>query len=592
VTIMAGIASRVQGVPVEDATRDELRRLMSRYTGDKVIEFGDRSSFFAKVDIGAFGAPAAYGDEAGNISMLAGEPLLCDTPNSEVADRYEDLRRLHAEWIQSNWDGLTNCCGTYCAVHYNRRDHRIGLIADKVGLRPIYYWVGPELVVFATALRILENLDAVPKEMDLRGVTEIACFGYPLADRTVYLGISTLRAGEVVHVSEKSVHKLEYWRWDRLSPSKANPSEVSRDAYRRFMAGVKRRVRGESTAVAFLSGGLDSRVIAAALRSCNVNIHTVNYAPRQTQDEVFATDASKVLGTTHHYLEWDPSRLADGGPLYNRIGVTALLESVNSKSATSPQRRLVWSGDGGSVGLGHVHLNAEIVALAHAGETEAAVDAFRRSNSFGIPRRLFKPNIVDTIVSIPTRGIRDELARLECADRGRAFHLFLMLNDQRRMKFHFFENIDLERFELQYPFFDSEFLELILSNPVNDFLGHHFYMEWLKNFSPAITSVPWQAYPGHVPCPLPIREELRYQWSSQSWDHATRRRAKQALLAHGRRFLGAASFPDKIIDRGRLRLAVWLTGTGIRNYDYLIRTAAVYWKYWNASEAAADQRMH
>ena len=117
-----------------------------------------------------------------------------------------------------------------CSPPQPARLNRVSLIADKIGHRPIYYWIEPTFVVFSTALRVFEELDEVPKEMDLRGVTEIACFGLPLADRTAYIGISTLMAGQVVHVSAKTVAKKEYWRWDRLPPSNAETSELSTEA--------------------------------------------------------------------------------------------------------------------------------------------------------------------------------------------------------------------------------------------------------------------------------------------------------------------------------------------------------------------------
>ncbi len=405
--------------------------------------------------------------------------------------------------------------------------------------------------------------------MDLRGVTEIASFGFPLAERTAYLGISTLMAGEIVHVSANTVAKHEYWRWDRLPPSTAETSELSTEAYRRFMSGVKRRLGPEPTQVAFLSGGLDSRSIVAALCSLGVSVHTINFAPARTQDEVFARSVSDVLGTTHHQLTKNIDSINDKGQAYNQEFVRAWFDSNLPEVPSSQRRLLVWSGDGGSVGLGHVYLNTEMVAIAQNGEIETAIAAFVRHNKSVVAEGLFQRSIVSTIVSIPKRGIREELARLECQDRGRALHLFLMFNDQRRHLRDFYENIDLGRFEFQLPFFDGDFLELILSSPVNEFLGHDFYVKWLGNFSPMVTSVPWQAYPGHVPCPLPISEELRYQWN-EYYDHATVRELRKATLEQASRLLGAASFPDKIINRGRLRLAVWLTRLGVRDYGYAI----------------------
>jgi len=70
-------------------------------------------------------------------------------------------------------------------------------MADKLGIRPLYFWADDDVIVFASALRILEELPLVPKQMDLRAVTELVGLGAPLADRTPYSGISLLRAARL-----------------------------------------------------------------------------------------------------------------------------------------------------------------------------------------------------------------------------------------------------------------------------------------------------------------------------------------------------------------------------------------------------------
>jgi hypothetical protein len=83
--------------------RNSLRRLISRHHGDEVLEFGDTQAFLAKVDIGAFGAPAAYADSLGNVSLLAGVPFSVTTsPKFEPVSRSS---KLHTRWSCLDWAG-------------------------------------------------------------------------------------------------------------------------------------------------------------------------------------------------------------------------------------------------------------------------------------------------------------------------------------------------------------------------------------------------------------------------------------------------------------------------------------------------------
>ena len=520
--------------------------------------------------------------------MLAGEPLLLLDERGEIRNRAQDLELMHGALGRADPSVLAKSTGAYCGVHYDQGRRVLTLYTDKLGLRPIYYWVDSQWVYFASALRILENLKEVPKKFDVRGVAEISSFGFPLAERTAYEGIATLRAGEVVSVSEGEIGRHEYWRWDRLGRAPVTGTDLAQSLHRRFVSGVKRRLGGRRTTAAFLSGGLDSRTIVSALRSLDTTVrYTINWAPGKTQDEVFATMVSKALGTLHAQLTKETGSVADRSQVYNQRAVIEWFQRVCATNAAPISPNLIWSGDGGSVGMGHVYLNEEIVGLAQRSQEHAAVEAFLRFNPTQLAARLFRPPLAESIIAVPTRGIEDELARLTCEDRGRAFHLFLMLNDQRRHLADLFENIDLGRLELEMPFYDSHFLELVIASPVNDFLNHRFYMEWLKQFSAAVTSVPWQAYPGHVPCLLPVPDDLRYQWTDY-YDLDTARQMRAAFIQQADRLLEARKFPESIIDKRRLRVLAWLARLGVRKYDYVIKQAAIFGKYWNLCESATD----
>jgi hypothetical protein len=129
------------------------------------------------------------------------------------------------------------------------------------------------------------------------------------------------------------------------------------------------------------------------------------------------------------------------------------------------------------------------------------------------------------------------------------------------------------------PFFDSAFLAAIVALPIDLCLRHKFYVKWLKHFHPSVTSVPWQAYPNHEPCPLPVPEGLAYQWADE-YQRAERATQKQRLMKQASALLRANDFPDEILSKRNLRLVKWIHSTGWRNYEYIIEAAQIYHTYW------------
>ena len=98
-------------------------------------------------------------------------------------------------------------------------------------------------------------------------------------------------------------------------------------------------------------------------------------------------------------------------------------------------------------------------------------------------------------------GILNEIKDLKDIPDQHKFYLFLLFNDQQRHLFTHFETIGTHKIELVLPYFDSDFLSLILTLPTKQCLEHEFYMQWFNHFPDFVRKTPWQTYPGHKACP-------------------------------------------------------------------------------------------
>jgi asparagine synthase (glutamine-hydrolysing) len=572
-TLMAGILSR-NDRPLADSACANLRQAISRNPADGVKVFRDRRSYFAKVDIEAFREPGFFVDPSGALSLLAGEPLLSNGQASSSLNRLQDLTAIHEQCLRNNSNILRQADGTFCVVHYQPQTGTLFLIADRLGIRPLYFWMDENVVVFASALRILEEFPLAPKKMDLRAVTEIVALGAPLADRTPYAGISMLKAAEIVTVTNEGISRSCYWRWDEIGTE--SDSEPGRRAivYDRFQSAIKRRNRDDQATAAYLSGGLDSRCIVAALCHNGARVRTVNFARPGTQDYYFGNDFAEKIGSAHESI---PKERGDSIPDYSSLMAKALGRSSHGQwPAERPQ--LVWSGEGGSMLLGHIHLSESQIGLMRAGKVDRAIEEFMQQEQIDLPIKLFRPQILEDVRNVIEQGIREELDQLHAEDAGRKIYLFLVLNDQRRKLMGHFENIDLHRLEFQLPFFDAAFLESVLAAPLDWCLRHKFYIKWLAHFPTAVTTVPWQSYPGHEPCPLPSPTQLAYQWddSYRAGEDASQ---DQKVIEQASELLRSTDFPDRILSKRNLRLATWIHSRGWRDYGYAIEAAQTYYAY-------------
>lgn len=575
-SFFAGAFSLDRKQPLSPQLCADLRRHLSRHPGEPIAQVDSGAFFLVKGDVGAFAVPALLQDAAGNVSAVAGEPLMRGGESAPDWNRARDLALLQRQLGASNWDALAQSRGTFCGVHYEQERHLLLLFVDKVGVRPLYVWHDEHVVVFSTALRVLEALPQVGKTFDVRGVTEIATFGYPLGTRTAYSGIRMLAGAEVTRCVDGAVSHHNYWDWQAASPEEGGAQAVE-ECHGAFMDALRRRQRRSPGATCFLSGGLDSRAIVGGLALIVGELHTVNFAPDNTQDQVFATLVAEKLNTRHAQLVTNGDNVGQG---YRKDALALWMKERFGAGSAG----LIWSGDGGSVALGHVYLTRPILQAMRRGDRREAVALFNK----GLPGRIIQPAMRKALTALPFQGAEEELAAIASDDPGRAFHLFLLQNDQRRHLVQHFEDLDLERIEFQLPFFDADFLATILCRQCEPYMQHRFYIEWLRAFPNGLATLPWQAYPGHVPCDVAAPAGLKYQWEDY-FDSGTVRQMQRNTAARGKRVLGNRSFPRHLISRSTLSAAVWMTRLGVRDYAYLINTAYVYDKYWSMCDGGAKR---
>lgn len=568
-SLIAGLFAFADEASLPAALSNTLRHAVSRHPGEDVWLHASERAVLAKVDLNAYGG-SGWKEEANAISLLAGEPLLEGRSGECNASRSNDLARLHLD-LADETACLGRARGVFAVARYDIHRRTLLLATDPLGVRPIYWMARDGVVTFASALRIIEGLHGSSLVMDSRAVTEIVALGYPLAGRTPFHGVRLLGAGGVLEITSDGIRCHRYARWTDIA-ERRDLDALAAEAYETFQVGVRRRLRTDRRTTAFLSGGLDSRCLVTALLDEGVDVHTVNFSPPGSQDQILARMFAKQAGTRHEEFGRPPS------PRWSTLMADALHHSPVHRSRPPERPGVVWSGDGGSVGLGHVYLHPSIVAHMRAGSAADATLEFLRRSASSVTMRLFTRPAQRKLRSAVVDGVLEELRSLETEDPARAFLVFLLENDQRRHLARHFEDLDLHRIEYQLPFFDWLLLRLAMAAPLDEAIGHRFYVRWLDRFPPVARSVPWQAYPGHVGCPLPLPSGLSYQWEGSD---RRGRDARRLELHRARAALAAESgFPDPLLRRSFLRAAAFAHRFGLRDCTHVLRAARIFHENW------------
>jgi hypothetical protein len=565
-----GVVSLDTNISVDLSITAEMSSIFNRDNNMVVDQIKDANCFILYSNIAALSdCKGIYSDKKNRLfSVLAGEPFLgC---NGIKDDHHLFIKSIN----QDDYKVLESSRGVFCAACCICKDDPIlFLCTDKLGVRPLYYWHNGNYVVFATQLKLLENLSFIPKKLDEAALSEIVGLGFSLGTRTKYTSVKILREAEIIKFTRKGAESSTYWRWDKIEQQSISSEEATAQAYRLFKEAIGLRLHADTDALAFLSGGMDSRAIIGALSEMGVRTQAFNFSFSQSQDQAFAIHFAELIGCQLN-LDYH-----DGDfPLGFRCQLANMVQDLVEKQKMEAARpRAIWSGDGGSVSFWCVYLDENVVEIMRAGKKRKAIQTYRKNNSCHLPLKAMRKNKAEDLSDYLDNAILAEIDRLDCDDPAQSLFLFLMFNDQRRHLHDVFEEIDVHRLEYQLPFFDSKLLEHIFSLPLDYRLNHKFYTDWFKVFPSAVTSVPWQTYPGHVPCPLPYNENLDYQWDKKKINF----KSKLKRNAFGIQGLRICLFAPSIgpLSRGKFGLVSTVHILGIRNYDYLIEAGKIYSNY-------------
>lgn len=565
-SLFAGVLARQQTETLPEipaGMRQSLTRLISR-SDDPVMEYSVPGFFLVKVDVGAFPTAAwvePSGPEIPYMATLTGHPFLEDDAGG-AENRTVQLRHIAAAVAAGDHGVLRRCQGIFAFCYYDPGRRSLLLAADKLCNRPLYVCVTDEFVFFATALRVLEELPEVPKRMDMQGLAEYLALDYPLADRTVYADVKLLHAAEMLMCEKGAVTRHRYFRWDAVQSTPISVAERVSDAYDLFRTAVQRRCMGEDLIVSMLSGGLDSRCCVSMLRVLSKQVYTVSLLLPGFLDGQLAIEFARVLGLPN--VARPTESVVPSAEEFAELQMN--LSWPEAKSLPIHTNR-IFSGDGGSLGLGHIYIDETQVTLLRQGQRKHVVQHLVSQNA--LPPRIFRRSVHAILQEAIYHGVADEFNNVQCDDPARDLYLFYLLNDQRRHVYRYFENIDIYRFEHLVPFFDGAFLEAIAGAPVDDFLRHRFYHEWIKRFPPEFCSVPWQVYRGHEPCPVVNRLPGRYQWDKRRGDAFVG--LTQQRMWKCARTLFTGQFPRGFMRRAVVAPAWLLHALRIRPCGYVFR---------------------
>jgi asparagine synthetase B (glutamine-hydrolysing) len=256
---------------------------------------------------------------------------------ARLDDRLHDLARHGAP-------ALPGLRGSFTLALFRPRTRHLLLAVDRRASRPLAHTRIRSRLYFAPEVKALLAAPGVDKGLDEASLGLFLGAGYLLAHQTLFSSIRRLAGGEALLAEPGRVAVEPYWRYRlRDRGDGTRPRDLEEELSTLVRGAVERDLGDPDRTVVFLSGGVDSRSIAAAAqdaaRRAGKTVSTVTWAApdaRSGSDRDVAQQVAAALGTHHAAVI---RQVAEWGP--RLVRVTYLLDGLTDISAYHPHEHAV-----------------------------------------------------------------------------------------------------------------------------------------------------------------------------------------------------------------------------------------------------------
>jgi asparagine synthase (glutamine-hydrolysing) len=323
---MCGIAGILAGASTPPPDLEELRRMIAALAHRGPDGWG----LYRDQCVGLGHARLSLVDlEGGFQPVRDADGLIWLSFNGEIFNYVELRRRLrdlgHTFYTQGDSEVIVHCYqqwgedawamlnGQFAFALWDTGARRLFLVRDRLGILPLHYARIGDRLVFASEAKALFAGGRLAPRFDPAGLAEAFVCWSAAAPHTVFQGVRSVRPGTALAFDSRlAAFEHRYWR---PSPEAVEMSmEQAVDGLEaRLSQAVALRLRADVPVGAYVSGGLDSAVIAGlAMEQAPVPVESFGIAFADPRYDEAAEQARVVahLGTRHHGITVDGDAIA------------------------------------------------------------------------------------------------------------------------------------------------------------------------------------------------------------------------------------------------------------------------------------------
>ncbi len=218
-----------------------------------------------------------------------------------------DTEILLEAFVKLGPDFVKKLNGMFAIAIYNHKSKELFLFRDRIGIKPLYYYLKDNQLAFASELKALLSLDYINKGKDINSmaVRSFLQLGYIPEPESIYSNIKKLPKGHYASFNGQDLRLSAYWKLSTKiengvifdeQDAKEQLTELIKDS-------VKYRLIADVPYGTFLSGGVDSSLVSAvAQKTTNQQLKTfsIGFEDEKFNETTYARQVANHIESDHH----------------------------------------------------------------------------------------------------------------------------------------------------------------------------------------------------------------------------------------------------------------------------------------------------
>lgn len=271
---------------------------------------------------------------------------------------------------QEGLSGVSRLNGMFALALWDKRRSQLSLIRDRLGIKPLYYYWDGKQLLFSSEIKALFASGLVPKKINRTAVWDYLTLRFIPQPTSIWQNVHKLLPGHTLTISAENPRPSikSYWEIPH-APVPANGKSLhhyDQEFSDLFLEAVHSHLVSDVPVGVFLSGGLDSSALAAAIKETGRNgldSFSIAFENSQATDErAFAREVAKWVGLNHHEVTLNRDDFINFLPDFvsymdEPMADLASIPLYYVARAAARHIKVVMSGEGSDEILGGYHLD-------------------------------------------------------------------------------------------------------------------------------------------------------------------------------------------------------------------------------------------